>query len=90
MRDDLIPTDAGGKIHHLSEECAELISALSDVIKAVSKYKRFGAKATDPKTGIEYDNVKDICSALTQVSDEFNDYANAVRNLLEDILVSND
>jgi len=51
----------------LIEECAELI-------QAVIKYKRFGAKATDPKTNISYDNVADI-------EKEFKDVEAAIESL---------
>jgi NTP pyrophosphatase (non-canonical NTP hydrolase) len=52
-RPDLYPTDFDGWLAKLEEECGE-------VIKAIGKFHRFGPVATDPKTGVVYDNIADI------------------------------
>jgi len=39
----------------------------SELIKAISKYRRFGARPTDPATGIEYDNLSDIKTEMTDL-----------------------
>lgn len=53
MRPDLLPRGFIGKLDHVQEECAE-------VIKAISKLRRFGYEATDPQTNITYNNVTDV------------------------------
>lgn len=53
MRPDLLPTTFDGKIGRIIEECGE-------VLQAIGKMQRFGLTAKDPKTGIEYDNLKDL------------------------------
>jgi regulator of replication initiation timing len=72
-RPDLYPTDSMGWLAKLEEECGELI-------KAIGKFRRFGAAPTDPKTGIHYDNVADIfkeggdvCQALFQLQKTWQD-----------------
>ena len=50
MRADLLPKTPEGRIDHVVEECGE-------VLKAIGKLRRFGARATDQQTGITYDNI---------------------------------
>lgn len=45
MQEKYLPKDLPGKYVHLTEECAE-------VIKALSKIQRFGLLSVDPKTGV--------------------------------------
>jgi NTP pyrophosphatase (non-canonical NTP hydrolase) len=59
-RPDLFPTTFDGKLGHLAEECCE-------VLLAIEKYRRFGARATDPRTHIEYDNIADIYTELNDL-----------------------
>jgi hypothetical protein len=61
MRVDLFPKTTEGKLAHVEEECGE-------VIKALGKLHRFGETATDPKTGITYDNVVDLHEELKQLN----------------------
>lgn len=60
MREDLLPSTFDTKLARIEEEAGE-------VIKAIGKYHRFGATATDPKTNITYDNIKDIYSELSDL-----------------------
>ena len=48
-RADLLPKTFEGAIYKLTEECGELL-------QAIGKLQRFGKTATDPITGIRYDN----------------------------------
>src|SRR5712671_5052010 len=59
MRPDLLPITFRDCLSHVVEECGE-------VLKAIGKLDRFGEKATDPKTGIKYDNIADL---LTEIND---------------------
>lgn len=52
-RPELIQHNFDGIIALLIEECGE-------VIQAIGKLNRFGKHAKDPRTGIEYDNVKNL------------------------------
>jgi hypothetical protein len=65
MRKDLLPTTWRGKYGRVIEECGE-------VLKAAGKLERFGTKATDPKTGLDYDN-------LTKLYLEINHLQHAIR-----------
>ena len=53
MREDLLPANNDGKIGRLVEECGE-------VLQAVGKLVRFGARPIDQKTGVQYDNIADL------------------------------
>jgi hypothetical protein len=55
MRADLLPNTYHGCQIRLIQETAE-------VIQAITKLLQYGPVAKDPKTGIEYDNVRDILS----------------------------
>lgn len=57
MRLDLLPSSLEGSLARLIEECGE-------TLKAVGKLQRFGLKATDPLTKIEYDNVAKLHSEI--------------------------
>ena len=60
MRADLLPTTIEGKFWRLAEEASE-------VVKAMSKFQRHGATATDPKTGVTYDNRADVLSEVADL-----------------------
>lgn len=60
MREDLLPTSFDGRLARLIEEMAE-------VLKCIGKLQRFGRQATDPKTNIKYDNVKDLGDELVDL-----------------------
>lgn len=69
-RADLLPDTYEGKLANVVEECGEFLMAYG-------KYMRFGALATDPKTGRTYDNkadmheeMKDIMAALRRIGIE--------------------
>lgn len=70
MRTDLFPATTEGKLAHLEEECGE-------VIKAIGKLHRFGEFAKDPKTGFEYDNVKDLHEEILQLRGAIERYLEA-------------
>lgn len=57
MRSDLLPTTWQGKADRFVEEVGECL-------KALGKLGRFGHSATDPLTGISYDNRGDLLSEL--------------------------
>ena len=61
MRVDLLPTTATGMLVHLIEECAE-------VQKAATKILRFGVEATDPKTGMHYDNAAALLDEMVDLT----------------------
>lgn len=56
-RPDLLPVTFRDKISHVVEECGE-------VLQAIGKLDRFGERATDHKTGIQYDNVAALKNEL--------------------------
>lgn len=62
MRIDLLPTTLDGKISKTLEESGE-------VIHCIGKYQRHGEFATDPKTGLKYDNLSDLDGELHDLKD---------------------
>jgi hypothetical protein len=54
------PTTQGGKLAHAVQECAE-------VIQAATKLILFGEQATDPHTGIQYDNVAKLRAEMADL-----------------------
>lgn len=66
MRSDPVPTDINGKMWRFAEEAGE-------VVKAISKFQRFGATPTDEKTGITYDNVRDMLAELNDLEHAMTD-----------------
>ena len=71
MRHDLLPVTLDEKMRRFAEEASE-------VIKSISKHRRFGAQATDHVTGQSYDNVRDIL-------DELGDLEHAIKDLRQAI-----
>jgi len=69
MRNDLLPVTYEGALCRIIQECAE-------VIKTITKIQQYGFRATDDKTNITYDNLKDMFS-------EFNDLEHAIRSIRE-------
>ncbi len=65
------PRSQSGKLAHVIQECAE-------VIQAATKLVLFGADATDPHTGIKYDNI-------AKLREEIDDLRGAIDRLLEDL-----
>jgi NTP pyrophosphatase (non-canonical NTP hydrolase) len=61
MREDLLPTTLDGKIAKVVEECGE-------VLHVIGKYGRHGWKPTDPKTGIQYNNLHDLGNELQDLN----------------------
>lgn len=62
MRRDLLPRTFAGALSKVMQECGE-------VIQDASKLQMFGRYATDPKTGIGYNNIKALlkeCRDLEQ------------------------
>jgi NTP pyrophosphatase (non-canonical NTP hydrolase) len=53
MRLDLLPKTLDGKLDKVVEEAGEFL-------QAYGKFRAFGAHPRDEKTGIAYDNVRDI------------------------------
>jgi hypothetical protein len=53
MRIDLLPTTFAGSLSKLIEESSE-------VNRVIAKIQMHGPQATDPKTQIKYDNVRDL------------------------------
>ena len=45
----------------------QLIEECSELIKALCKYKRFGAVAVDPNTKLVYDNRQDVLNEIEDV-----------------------
>jgi NTP pyrophosphatase (non-canonical NTP hydrolase) len=60
MREDLLPTTLEGMLSRLVEETGE-------VLQVIGKIQRFGLYATDPKTGIKYDNATDLRRELADL-----------------------
>ena len=54
------PTTIEGKLTHVIQECAE-------VIQTATKLQMFGAPATDPNTGIVYDNLTDLRAEIADL-----------------------
>lgn len=67
MRKDCLPTTYEGALTHIIQEASE-------VIKAITKLQMFGYCATDPLTGITYDNRR-------KMLEEFNDLEHALRTV---------
>jgi hypothetical protein len=68
MREDLLPTSYSGCLTRLIEESSE-------AIQAIAKIHQYGPRPTDAKTGIGYDNVRDMLG-------EFNDIEHAARSIV--------
>jgi hypothetical protein len=66
MREDLLPITWDGKLSRLEEEIGE-------VIKAIGKLRRFGEYATDPKTGIPYQNKQDLFLEIIDLQSAINE-----------------
>ena len=60
-RPELIQKTYKGAISLLIEECGE-------VLQAIGKLQRFGERAKDPLTGIEYDNIGDLEEELLDLT----------------------
>jgi len=60
MRADLLPTTYQGCLIRVVQECAE-------VIQAITKLWQYGSTPTDHKTGITYDNVRDILNECNDI-----------------------
>ena len=60
MREDLLRSDPQGIIIKTIQECSEVILTLT-------KLQTFGNVATDPKTNITYDNIKDVLDEVKDV-----------------------
>lgn len=75
MRRDLLPMNLTGKMDHVIEEATE-------VILAILKYKRFGARAKDPVTGKEYNNEAEILA-------EMDDLYAAMNRLQDNLSIEN-
>ncbi len=66
------PDDISGWMDKTIEECGELL-------KAIGKYKRFGAVATDDKTGLVYHNGVDVVSECFDVALSINAMVKAMK-----------
>ena len=69
MRQDLLP-----ETYDLA--LVRVIQEGSEVTKAITKIQQYGLTATDPVTGISYDNLKDML-------EEFNDLEHAMNTIRE-------
>lgn len=69
MREDLLPNDWDGKLSRLEEEMGE-------VLKAIGKLRRFGEYATDPLTGISYQNKQDLFLEIFDLQSALNELIN--------------
>lgn len=72
MREDLLPKTWGEAVARFVEEAGE-------ALKALGKLERFGEKPTDPKTGIQYDNVADLLQEFDDLEHAMNDLRKRLR-----------
>ena len=73
MRADLLPKTWGEAVARFVEESGE-------ALKALGKLERFGEKPTDPRTGIKYNNVKDLLQEFDDLEHAMNDLRGRLKN----------